>query len=151
MTTLLVQGCSKSKRDSESPLPAIDIYTGYYFKILKKADREGETRAGLDVRILSAEHGLLQPDDRIEPYDRRMRPSRADELRESVLETVSRLVAEREYDRIVVNLGEAYREATRGLESRVSARVVRLCGGLGERGSQLKRIVRGADAVEVTA
>ncbi len=35
MSSLLVQGCSKSKNTPEEAVPALELYSGYFFKIIK--------------------------------------------------------------------------------------------------------------------
>lgn len=57
-------GCVKSKR--ESPSPAKDLYTSPMFTGGRRAVESGCDR----WFILSAEHGLLDPDTVIAPYDR---------------------------------------------------------------------------------
>jgi len=139
--TLLVQACSKSKHDD--PAPAFALYDGYYYRILKKAMREDAFDWRLDVLILSAEHGLLDPCEHIAPYDRRMTNERAREFRDEGLPgDLAGCVTDGEYERVVVNVGATYATAIDGFEGDVDAPVSRLSGGLGERGNTLKRLVR---------
>jgi hypothetical protein len=56
-------GCVKGKLDH--PAPARDLYTSDLFR-KRKAYVE---RNGLPWLILSAQHGVVSPDDRLEPYD----------------------------------------------------------------------------------
>lgn len=63
---LVLLGCVKSKRNE--PAPAKDLYVS---TLWKKRRRYAED-TGMPWRILSSEHGLLQPDEHIEPYDREM-------------------------------------------------------------------------------
>jgi len=137
--TLLVQGCSDAKNDG--PAEAFDLYDGYYYRILKKAKREDAFDQSIDVVILSAKYGLLRPDTVIEKYDREMSSERASMFRKQGLPTDLAYLAG-EYDRIVVNLGETYREAIAGFEDDVAVPVAYLSGQLGERGSTLKSFVR---------
>ncbi len=137
--TLLVQGCSDRKNGGQQP--ALDLYDGYYYRILKKAKREDVFDPAVDIVILSAEYGLLDCENQIENYDREMTSKRASEFRQQGLPTALADRAE-EYDRIVVNLGEAYREAIAGFEDDVAVPVRYLSGQLGERGSDLKSLVR---------
>jgi len=146
MSTLLVQSCSKSKNQARSPGPAFDIYSGYYYKILKKAIDDGAFVDGVDVRILSAKYGLLDPDETIEVYDRKMDADRAAELRSEVTDELRSLTAGDEYERVVVNAGEVYREAID--YDALPVPVHEVPGdGLGEKGQNLKRFIRGEEAI----
>lgn len=148
MVELLVQSCSKSKKEISEPVPALDLYSGYYYKIIKKARREGKYDEGIDLRILSAEHGLLSPEQEIDRYDKKMTASRADELRPDVVPELCRIIEENDYDEVVINMGQLYRRAIRGIESETDAEILWLEGGLGERGHALKKILRGKRTIE---
>lgn len=143
MPTLLVQGCSKTKKSVSEPIEAFELYSGYYYKIIKKAIREGEFREDIDICILSAEHGLLDTNDEIITYNRRMDSERADELRSDIVSELETRVQKGGYEKVILNLGEAYRRAVAGFESRVDVSIKTLDGGLGERGHCLKNIIRG--------
>lgn len=56
-------GCGKTKREAESP--ARDLYLGDLFK----KSRAWVERRCQEWGILSAKHGLLMPDELVEPYD----------------------------------------------------------------------------------
>jgi len=143
MSTLLVQSCSDSKKSVSEPVPAFDLYSGYYYRIIKKARREGEYDDNIDIRILSAEHGLLNPEDEIVTYDKEMDAHRADKLKTAVVPELCRTIDEGGYDNVVLNVGKTYRRALEGLDSKADAEVVEIEGGLGERGHVLKKFVRG--------
>lgn len=61
---LVLVGCVKSKRDFGAP--AKDLYTSDYFVKM----RTYAEATGLPWFILSAEHGLIRPDEWLEPYER---------------------------------------------------------------------------------
>lgn len=147
MNTLLVQSCSSRKTATTEPLPAIELYDGYFYRILKKARRETD-ELPVDIRILSAEHGLLHPETPIEPYDREIDAERAAELRESVVATLADLAGD--YDRVVIVGGTQYRSATEGLAAATDTPVHYVRGdGIGEMGGKLKRFLHGDDAAVV--
>ncbi|MCT9934931.1 hypothetical protein N5079_32465 [Planotetraspora sp. A-T 1434] len=77
---LVIVGCSRRKRDTAVPVPALDLYEGGCVPSLRR--RVGQL-PGLrrQVRILSAEHGLVDPDRPLLPYDRVLTHVRAVELR----------------------------------------------------------------------
>lgn len=63
---LVAVGCSGSKHDPDDPVPARTLYRGPYWT----CKRRYAEAAGDEWRILSAEHGLLAPGDRIDYYQR---------------------------------------------------------------------------------
>lgn len=64
-------GCGSAKVDVDEPVPARELYTSSYFS-LKREYAETTCDAWY---IVSAEHGLLSPDDEIEPYDASLVPT----------------------------------------------------------------------------
>jgi hypothetical protein len=81
---LLILSCSRRKHSDQNFLPAVERYDGPAFRVLRRFLREGPSEAP-DVRILSAEHGLIPHDLPIAAYDRVMTSTRARELRPRVL------------------------------------------------------------------
>ena len=142
MSLLLVQACSKSKNSTTRPIPALELYCGYYYKIIKKARREDALRSDLDLCILSAKHGIIDPETEIVEYDWRMDSERAAEIRNQVISDLRSKIQQKNYDEIILNIGNQYRDATRGIESEVDIPVTFMEGQLGERGKVLKRFVR---------
>jgi hypothetical protein len=67
--TLRLVGCGKTK--AAAPCPAKELYLGQLFR-LARAHVEA---TGDDWAILSAKHGLVWPDDLVEPYEQRMHTS----------------------------------------------------------------------------
>ncbi|WP_372478928.1 DUF6884 domain-containing protein [Halomicrobium sp. HM KBTZ05] len=148
MNGLLLQGCSKRKNEVSEPVPALNLYDGYYYRIIKKAIREGKFRDGLDICILSAEYGLLTKDEMISSYDREMTDARAEELQAEICSELTQRVRTGDYNYVIVNLGQKYERAIEGFEDNVEANVTRLSGGLGDRGHTLKSIIRGDETTE---
>jgi hypothetical protein len=143
MSILLIQGCSKSKNCVNGTVSALDLYSGFFFKIIKKAMRENEFDDRIDIWILSAEYGLIEEGTEIRPYDRRIDDERAAELAPSVSETFQSKEGS-EYDIIIVNVGNDYRDALPDLGSLEHTRVHHIDGdGIGVKGHKLKQIVRG--------
>jgi hypothetical protein len=64
MTRLILTACGKQKR--AVPSRASDLYTGRYARLPISWAMSVDPDATL---ILSAKHGLLRPDDIVEPYD----------------------------------------------------------------------------------
>lgn len=148
MSVLLIQSCSESKRRVETRTPALDLYTGYFFNIIDKTMREGELRDDLLLRILSAEHGIVRPEERIGHYNRRMTADRARELNHDIIATIVSEVRDLEIGRVVVNVGTDYLPALESLESELGDElpVDYIEGkGIGVKGSRLKAFIRGKD------
>lgn len=142
MSSLLVQSCSATKQDVDNPVQALDLYDGYFFRIIKKTVRAGRFQRGLDIVIISAKHGVVEPDDEIGYYDLRMNTERALELNPDVVETIAENVAENGHKKIWVNLGKDYLPAVDGLEATVDVPVRYIDGsGIGVKGKRLKRLV----------
>lgn len=145
MPVLLVQSCSASKQQPSTAVPALDLYTGYFYKIIEKSRREGVLRDDISIRILSAEHGLLHPETEIGYYDRRMTAKRAAELCDAVIEEITAVVERKDIDRVIINAGADYLPAVSGLETAISDGID-ICyidgQGIGEMGSQLKSLIR---------
>ncbi len=143
MTTLLVQSCSDTKNQVTEPTRALDVYDGYFFRILKKAIREDSFRSDIDICIISAKYGLIDAEDAITTYDRRMTKARAEELRESVTNAIHNRVEEQKYSQVVLNLGKEYLRAVENLSEQSNVDVSTIEGsGIGSKGKKLKQFVR---------
>ena len=83
--SLLILGCSATKRADAGLLPALDRYDGPAFRVLRKAlrERDGLTER-LKVCIISTEYGLIAADTPIPAYDFRMSWSQALVIRPKV-------------------------------------------------------------------
>ena len=149
MPSLLVQSCSATKNQVSTPTRAIEVYDGYFFKIIKKAKKEGEFRSDLDICILSAEHGIIDPEDEIRTYDRRMTTERAAELCEPVSSEIRSRIETSDYETVFLNVGNVYRKAITGLSEDESVHVKSIEGdGIGFKGRQLKSLIRSDCLVE---
>jgi hypothetical protein len=86
---LVIVGCSRRKRSALTPIPALELYEGGCVPQLRR--RLGDRSALRDrVRILSAEHGLIEADRLLLPYDRVLTDQRAVELRPQVTQALHR-------------------------------------------------------------
>ncbi|QGX96310.1 hypothetical protein EI982_16755 [Haloplanus rallus] len=131
-------------------MPAIDLYDGYFFRIIKKALRADQFQPGLDIIIISAEHGIVESDDKIGYYDRRMDTDRANELNGEVVSAIAKKVADNKYGKVWVNLGEDYLPAIDGIEVAVDVPIHYIEGsGIGMKGKQLKHLVSSGRSIPV--
>lgn len=129
----------------------MNVYSGYYFKIIKKARNDGCFDNQIDISILSAKYGLLDPTDEITTYDCKMDQDRAEELNKDVVSDLESKFNSRNNQQLIVNLGQPYQVAVSGIEDRINGEIVRLSGGLGERGAQLKQLIRDASPAPAEA
>lgn len=127
---LLVLACSATKRPDDA-LPAVDRYDGPAFRTVRKYLRTDPVDAP-DLWILSAEHGLIHGSTHILPYDRRMTPARADDLRERVEPALDALAAGRP---ACLALGRLYHRAAGG----AAMHATRTAGGQGTQLAALRR------------
>jgi hypothetical protein len=126
----------------DTPVPALDLYDGYFFRIINKALRADQFRPGLDIIIISAKRGVVEPDEEIGYYDQRMDTERAKELNDEVVNTIASHVTEDGYEKVWINLGKDYLPAVDGVEDAVDVPVDYIEGcGIGMKGKQLKHLV----------
>ena len=76
---LVILNCSRSKLVTSAPIPALELYQGACVPHARDHFATNSARRAR-IRILSAAHGLLRPDDLIGTYDRRLR-TKEDALR----------------------------------------------------------------------
>lgn len=69
---LLILNCSGAKRETEKPLPALEVYDGPYYRVLRKYLREYQWPENISISTLSAKHGLIGVVTDIQPYNMRM-------------------------------------------------------------------------------
>lgn len=131
----VVAQCTSSKRDA--PAPARDLYdeSAYFRRQRGYAEVKGDVWV-----IQSAKHGLLRPDDRIEPYDKHAKDIDDPEAwAEQIADDLAEAIPE---DAVVELLGgKAYADPlTPALERRGFDVIEPLRGlGIGKRRSRLKQ------------
>jgi len=148
MSYLLVQSCSARKQYFEQPVPALELYDGYFYRIIKNSAQYQTGTPDVDIRIISAKHGILRPDEPIGYYEQQMDTERAQQLRDSIVPALQEVVQEGEYDRVVINLGKQYQKAVEGFAESIDVPVTQIDGdGIGEKGHILKRFLNGDTTV----
>jgi len=159
--TLVIVGCGAAKRDE--PAPAHDLYTSTYFA--KK--REYAEAVGDEWAILSAEHGLVEPSEELNPYETSIDDLGDDALNELAHEVGMDLIdwvhweqtqnSRTTVERIVVLAGKRYLEPLRsretfhaGIDEEVVFPLQQAdLGGIGEQMAWLKKRVE-AETTEQT-
>lgn len=127
-------------------LPALERYDGPAFQVLRKFIIECPTEARkLDIRILSAKFGLIPADRPIPFYDKPMTARRAIALRPAVSAEVERLLEQRIYQKLLINVGQNYHPALAGFESLApdDLEVTQASGSSGRRQTILRDWLRG--------
>jgi len=130
---LLILPCSKRKRNVATA-PAIDLYDGPFYQILRK-----QKPSNLDVLILSAKYGLIEADRIITNYDQKMTTQRALELFGNVRRELDKAITKCQYKHILVNLGRTYMKAFCACDDVLDqCNASYATGRIGERMHQLK-------------
>ena len=77
---LVVLGCSATKVDAAGTLPAVTLYDGPMYRVLRSYLRERRWPTSLSLAVLSAKYGLIGGLSHIETYDQRMSQNQPGEL-----------------------------------------------------------------------
>lgn len=98
----LIIGCSQKKLKFKAPVS--ELNQGQLFKALKKLT----IKNNFDLKILSGKHGLLEPNQIIEPYDQKIKN------KEEIAKIRSKIILKtcqiwRDYDLIIIFMGKKYR------------------------------------------
>jgi cytoplasmic iron level regulating protein YaaA (DUF328/UPF0246 family) len=139
MAVIASVSCVKTKQDTAAP--AAELYTSDWFR---KARRYVEEQADRWF-ILSAKHGLVQPDEVLEPYEKSMHDMTASERREWASQVVSDLIPHLQtHDQLLVLAGRIYRDhVIPAVSGRVKEVVIPMEGlGIGQQKAWLKKALR---------
>ena len=103
--TVYLVSCVKKKR--ETAAAAKDLYTSSWFR---KARAHVEA-TGMPWFILSAQHGLLDPDQEIEPYEKTLNKMKSSERKEWANKVMAQMEQRLpESEQIIVFAGKKYRD-----------------------------------------
>lgn len=129
MKRLLILSCTQSKRTATQYLPACERYDGPAFRLLR---RYLKTSTDIpEIRILSAEYGLIRHDYQIPFYERKMTVQRTQELQPQIAKALNRLLNPDESKTaksIFVHLSKMYLGALEG-SGILSSRSVTIASG----------------------
>ena len=104
--SLVVLGCSATKFNVQGSVPALHVYDGPIYRVLRSHLRNFQWSSDLSVSVLSARYGLIGALAPIKNYERRMTTGRAENLREKVSQKLSALAGN--HREIKVVLGKDY-------------------------------------------
>ena len=133
---LLLISCSATKTDTPGKIPACERYNGKTYQVIRKALRELNL-AGLEIKIISAKHGLIDWQTPIENYDLEMSRTLAQKHKRSIHEQLYGLLSENEYACVHINMGVTYRKTLEGFNWQQP--VDYATGRIGEKNSCTKR------------
>ena len=116
---LLILGCSKKKNPAPGEIPVLERYKGPIFGVVNKYLRKNPEQAqSLDIYILSARFGLIAAETEIPNYDQKINPEQAQALNPQVIQNLEDILYNgRAYQKLFVNLGQAYWPALTGYEN----------------------------------
>jgi hypothetical protein len=144
---LLLLGCSDRKRLVKGECPAIELYDGVNFRVLRKFLNQRGWPPGLCIKILSAKYGLIDATKQIERYDERLDRQTARSKRQSVLNSLKRAG---KFESVFINLGKDYLPAVDGIENLWKHRVTYATGGIGLKMRRMKRWLAGVPTKTVS-
>lgn len=127
---MLILSCSNKKR--EGLYKAIELYDGPAYRIIRNYLKY---QNNIDIKILSAKYGLIDPDLVIPTYNQKMTKEKVLEYVEKYKDMIKDL--ERKYDDIFVYGGRYYRMVI--MEVAKSNKIKYSEGAIGKQLSQLKR------------
>lgn len=108
---ILIISCSSKKNDVTNS-PAIDLYNGVFFSVIKRAMREmPEIREKFRLLIVSAQYGLICAESRIDNYDLKMTPQIAKIQKEENTNRLKDFIRNNSICDITVVMGKQYLES----------------------------------------
>lgn len=138
---LLILSCSDRKDGSRTPAPAIHLYDGVNYRVLRKILLQKGWPPDLEIKVLSAEYGLIDATTLINPYDKRLT---ADVAKKINPKTLAELQKGSSPSSIFINLGKDYLPAVDGIESLFpKARITYADGPIGMKMQTMKRWLEG--------
>ena len=103
---LLIISCSERKNNKSHLLPAIELYDGPGYRILRK--RLNGIHNSPEIWILSAKHGLLWSDSHIYNYDERLTKEKAKDVRADVETFIKRWAPKGKFKNVFIWAGRDY-------------------------------------------
>jgi hypothetical protein len=146
--SLVVLGCSATKFEIKGTVPAVHLYDGPMYRVLRTHLRSYRWPTKLSLGILSAKYGLIGSMAPVRRYEQRMTSNRASKLKEDVTATLREISAG--HQNIHFILGKDYREAIDDSALRQSARVSYADGPIGMKLHSFSQLLQGQPRVART-
>ena len=142
---LVILAESQRRLPASEPTPAIDLYSGVYFRVLKKYIREGRLKH-VDLLILTKNRGLVSGNERLTysepspgfPGRLMLSPGRVALLRARNVRFLKRLLRRTKYGEIYVNVGIQFRRLLDGIDGLGVTITMAKGGGIGPKASDMK-------------
>jgi len=132
---LIITGCTQTKLRSEAK--ALDIYQGPLFKKVRKFIKY----KGIELKILSAKHGLIEKNLLIKPYNKYIKTNKdIEEIQEEVLEKFNKI--EKNYDIIILIMGKKYREVFKPVFNHSKLKMIHDPRGIGGMISKMNEYIQ---------
>ena len=134
---LLILGCSKRKSKTSKSAPALDLYDGVNFRVIRKSLLTRGWPPGLQIKVVSAKYGLIDATKIVAPYDLRLDPRTASSMKTGTLSALGPLDPPAS---VFVNMGADYLPAVDGIEGIFPrSRITYARGSIGKRMRAMKR------------
>ena len=108
---LLILGGSDKKIENFRQVPALEVYDGPNYQVLRKFLRENGWPPGLMIKIISAKYGIIDATTLIEPYDERLDKETAEKMRPTVMQSLKEVKEVGLPTSVFINLGKDYQPA----------------------------------------
>ena len=134
---LLILGCSDKKIENFSQTPALEVYDGPNYRVLRKFLRENGWPPGLMIKIISAKYEIIDATKLIEPYDERLDKGTAKRMRPKVMQSLKEIGLPTS---VFINLGKDYRPAISCITTLFgSDKIIDPEGGIGKKQQAMKK------------
>ena len=136
---LLILGCSdkKTKNPNFDEMPALEIYDGPNYRVLRKFLRENGWPPGLIIKIISAKHKIIDATELIEPYNERLDKKAAKDIRQEVMQELAELKLPKT---VFINMGKGYLPAISCITTLFGDNRVEYAeGGIGKKMQKMKQ------------
>ena len=134
---LLILGCSDKKNDNFSQSPALEVYDGPNYRVLRKFLTENGWPPGLLIKIISAKYGIVDATTLIEPYDKHLDKETAKKIRPKVMQELEKVGLPTS---VFINLGKDYLPAISCITTLFgSEKIIYAEGGIGKKQQAMKK------------
>ena len=136
---LLIISCSQRKAPISNPAPAIELYDGPFFRMIRKLKNDGKFSNNVHVLVISAKYGLIGLYDLIEKYDQKMTKKRAVELKDDVKKKLREFLSNKNFKEIFISMGKNYYSVVEDFDFKTQ--ITHVNGRIGEKLSQTKGLI----------
>ncbi len=111
---LLIISCSERKKNLKSLTPAIELYDGPMYRMIRNF--KPIYYNGIDLMIVSAKYGLIQYNHPIRNYEKRLKKNYIPRLSEKTKIRLEKKLRTANYDEIMLSMGKDYLQLFDGIE-----------------------------------